>query len=562
MKTVIRIMAVTAVIAVALSLGAVLGDRPSAGGRGRELCFELVDGTVITGRLESNVITIRISSGNVLKVPAAALTELTVGLNDHPKLVQGVETLVKALDSAETRQGALRKLIALGPAVAPIVKRHAAGDVSARHTAVAEILAAYESWSTIHPDAPEALARPLEPRSKVRAGHNTFLGTVTVRQFKIASPYGSAIVKLDELRRIGPAARAARSKRGRWGVELRDKTRVEGTAISGSLQARTRYGTMVVPCGQIQRATIAADGKSIRLQCHNADRIAGTFEPKATISLKTDKGRAEMPTGKIAVVVYSPVALDLGIINGVTMKLVRIEAGTFMMGSKLPAEEVAKRFGTPVKFAKNEHPRHRITLSKPFYMGVTEVTQAQWKAVMNTQPWKRYQEAGDSYPASHISWDAARACCMALSKKTGRTVRLPTEAEWEYACRAGTTTVYSFGDDSSKLGDYAWYRGNAYDKGEKYAHRVGVKKPNAWGLYDMHGNMWEWCADRYADSYTNANARDPKGPAAGGGRVLRGGAWLYKLGFCRAARRDWEHPHMGLSYRGFRVVVESGLGVN
>ena len=99
-------------------------------------------------------------------------------------------------------------------------------------------------------------------------------------------------------------------------------------------------------------------------------------------------------------------------------------------------------------------------------------------------------------------------------KTTGWTYDLPTEAEWEYACRAGTTTAYSFGDDASKLGQYAWYDGNAASNGKKYAQPVGVKKPNAWGLYDMHGNVWEWCSDWWYESYATKDTRDPKGPAA------------------------------------------------
>ena len=245
-------------------------------------------------------------------------------------------------------------------------------------------------------------------------------------------------------------------------------------------------------------------------------------------------------------------ALDLG--NGVTMKLVRIEAGRFTMGS--PDSEKDR--------SKDEGPQRQVTITAPFYMGATEVTQAQWKAVMNTQPWegKTYAKAGADHAASYISWDDATAFCTALSKKAGRTVRLPTEVEWEYACRAGTTTAYSFGDDASKLGDYAWYDENADKTDEKYAHPVGRKKPNAWGLYDMHGNVWEWCADWYADSYANADARDPKGPATGMARVLRGGSWYYIPQSCRAANRDWSTPDDRSNHYGFRVVVPCGPGVD
>ncbi len=259
-----------------------------------------------------------------------------------------------------------------------------------------------------------------------------------------------------------------------------------------------------------------------------------------------------------ALISFDKKTLEFRFGNGVTMKLVRIEAGTFMMGSKLLAEETARRFDSKVNYYGDEHPQHQVTLTKPFYIGVTEVTQAQWRAVMDSQPWggKKYARAGADHAASYITWDDAAAFCRMLSKKTGLTVRLPTAAEWEYACRAGTTTIYGFGDDLSKLGDYAWYDDNTREKSDEYAHAVGVKKPNAWGLYDMHGNVWEWCADWYAGSYANAGAHDPKGPATGWERVLRGGSWFFDSDGCRAANCARLSPDWGNVSGGFRVVVQ------
>jgi WD40 repeat protein len=310
MRTVSRIIIVTVVIAVALSLGEVLAAGPPV--VGRELCFELVDGTVITGRIKAGAITIRISSGNVLKIPVAALTELTVGLNDRTELVQRVEALVKALDSAKTRQGAQRELIALGPTVAPIIEPHAAGDASPRRAAVAEVLRIYKTWSADHPEAPRAMARPFELRSKLRAGENTFIGTIAADKFRITSPYGPVTVKLDDVYRIHPGFQATSNKRGRWDVELRDKSRLKGMMISQSLRLRTRYGTMVVPFGHIQTTVFAADGKSVCVRCWDSDRIVGTLGTlgtSATMSLKTDKGRVDLSAGKIAVAVYGPLTL-------------------------------------------------------------------------------------------------------------------------------------------------------------------------------------------------------------------------------------------------------------
>jgi formylglycine-generating enzyme required for sulfatase activity len=161
-------------------------------------------------------------------------------------------------------------------------------------------------------------------------------------------------------------------------------------------------------------------------------------------------------------------------------------------------------------------------------------------------------------PADGISWDEAGEFCKMLSQKARKTVRLPTEAEWEYACRAGTKTAYSFGNDAGKLGDYAWFDRNS----DKKTHAVGQKKPNPWGLYDMHGNVWEWCSDWYADSYLPAGQAgakgktvDPHGPDSGKERVQRGGAWTHNPKGCRSANRDRNDPTRRAQDMGFRVVV-------
>ncbi len=145
--------------------------------------------------------------------------------------------------------------------------------------------------------------------------------------------------------------------------------------------------------------------------------------------------------------------------------------------------------------------------------------------------------------------------CKKLSTKGTGKYRLPTEAEWEYACRAGTTTAYSFGEESSSLGTYAWYRDNAYNIGEQYAHEKGQKLPNGWELYDMHGNVTEWCQDWYeSDYYENSPASDPSGPSNGSDRVLRGGSWGTDLVGCRSAFRNSRSPGSRNPLFGFRVI--------
>jgi formylglycine-generating enzyme required for sulfatase activity len=216
-------------------------------------------------------------------------------------------------------------------------------------------------------------------------------------------------------------------------------------------------------------------------------------------------GEAESNPATVSITVQSDDMLTLDLGGGVTLELVRIPAGTFQMGDLS---------GTGWS---NEQPVHDVTISQPFYLGKYEVTQAQWEAVMGPTS---FYFTGDDRPAEFISWDDSQSFCQQVSALTARAARMPTEAEWEYACRAGTATDYSFGDDSSELGLYAWYSGNSTNQ----THDVGGKLPNAWGLYDMHGNVWEMCQD-WLDSYDSPAIVDPTGPASGTQRVIRGGSY-------------------------------------
>jgi len=227
--------------------------------------------------------------------------------------------------------------------------------------------------------------------------------------------------------------------------------------------------------------------------------------------------------------------------NSLGMKLVPFKAGTFLMGdAKIP-----------------------VTLSRDFSVGQTEVTQGQWKQVMGTEPWKgeTLVKEGANYPATYVSWEDSMEFCRKLTEQERRASRLssdqlytlPTEAQWEYACRAGTKTEFSFGDDESKLGDYAWWAGNT--QSEPYAHEVGLKKPNPAGLYDIHGNVWEWCMDWHHENL--AGGRDPVGPTTGSFRVRRGGSWIVAPVSCRSANRYWDSPEFRFISLGFRVVLQS-----
>ena len=233
-----------------------------------------------------------------------------------------------------------------------------------------------------------------------------------------------------------------------------------------------------------------------------------------------------------------------------TTKLIlrRIEAGSFIMGGG------------------SSDGSRRVTLTKPFYMGVFEVTQKQWELVMGSWPGSSPSSSygcGDAYPAYNVSYDDIRGSSSGarwpasssvdassfldrLRAKTGLDFDLPTEAQWEYACRAGTAATYYWGDAMD--GAYAWYSSNSGSK----THPVGTREPNAWGLYDMSGNVWEWCRDWYG---TLAYGTEPNGSASGSYRVLRGGSWNINSVFCASSYRNGDDPSCRYDVYGFRLVM-------
>ncbi len=223
----------------------------------------------------------------------------------------------------------------------------------------------------------------------------------------------------------------------------------------------------------------------------------------------------------------------------VEMAFVKIPAGTFEMGS--PSGEKG--------CDKDESPVHTVRISKPFYLGIYEVTQEQWEAVMGTNPAEYILRPKN--PVEKVSWDTCQVFVEKMNALGQGTFRLPTEAEWEYACRAGTKTRFYWGDDpdASAIRDYAW---SAQD-GIHWPGTVGSKKPNAWGLYDMSGNLWEWCLDRYA-AYPSRPQTDPRGPAKGNARVSRGGCWRYEAEYCRSADRYYAMDNVPSYLIGCRLL--------
>jgi len=265
--------------------------------------------------------------------------------------------------------------------------------------------------------------------------------------------------------------------------------------------------------------------------------------------------------------------LAVEVAPSIAMKMVLIPSATYMAGD--PRQDW--------RYGGNTDPAHQVTITRPFYMGIYHVTQAQWKAVCGTMlvqqrdkgdpSWPLVGEGAD-YPMYYVSWDEADGFAKRVSQFAGMTVRLPTEAEWELACRSGTATPFFFGEKEAGLADYAWFRDNSDGK----VQPVGKKKPNPWGLYDISGSVLQWCSDWYAgwdkDAYLppadgrgargDASARgrvgtpltDPEGPESGMFRSLRGGSWETEAHFCCSFARSRRAPTTRTSYIGFRVIME------
>ncbi|MEX1325518.1 MAG: SUMF1/EgtB/PvdO family nonheme iron enzyme [Desulfobacterales bacterium] len=234
--------------------------------------------------------------------------------------------------------------------------------------------------------------------------------------------------------------------------------------------------------------------------------------------------------------------------NIIGMEFFFIQAGSFTMGSSTGNDD--------------ERPPHKVKISKSFYLQTTQVTQGQWQKAMEGNP-SNFKDRGAYCPVEQVSWDMTQGFIKKLNKMEGSSkYRLPTEAEWEYACRAGTTTEFSFGDYAGQLGEYAWFNGNSGKWLNKKTHRVGTKKPNPWGLYDMHGNVWEWVEDDWHDTYEGAPADGSAwvdNPRSAN-RVIRGGGWGYGARLCRSAVRHGYSPGGRGRGIGFRLASSVALG--
>ena len=341
-----------------------------------------------------------------------------------------------------------------------------------------------------------------------------------------------------------------------------------GEAQPDKLKIKTDYGQ--IPVGFNEMKSVQMQGGAnvtAVIKKNNGDVMRGTLETEE-LTVKMDAGvtvegiykdkfsKIHIGDGQAqALVKFGMAQPQLGesdgsafvpaisgdvITNSIGMKFKKIPAGSFMMGS--PEDEKGRD--------DDEGPRHKVIISRPFYIGVYEVTQKQYEKVMGKNP-SEYK--GSYRPVEEVSWNDAKKFCEKLSEMEGnRTYRLPTEAEWEYACRAGTKTAYYWGDEMD--GEYCWY-----DENSNNTDPVGTRKPNKWGLYDMSGNVWEWCEDWYSNSeYPSFERRDPKGPSSGSRRVNRGGGWRTSPGNCRSANRSNLTPRNTPGALGFRVCLQSG----
>jgi formylglycine-generating enzyme required for sulfatase activity len=259
----------------------------------------------------------------------------------------------------------------------------------------------------------------------------------------------------------------------------------------------------------------------------------------------TSLSHAKARSSVVELLPQSQPSLALTTTNKIGMRFILVSPGQFQMGS--PLSEQGRK--------THEGPQRRVRLSKPYYLGKYEVTQREWIQLMGSNP-SRFKACGLDCPVDSVSWDDAQSFIKKLNTMEGGSFyALPSEAQWEYAARAGSHQAFGFGSQGKALGDYGWY-----DSNSEGTAKVGQKKPNAWGLHDMHGNVYEWVQNRYQPSYyTRAASQDPLGPSQGSKRVLRGGCWYSDPANSRSAARAFKSPQDKNGYQGFRIIKKAQI---
>jgi formylglycine-generating enzyme required for sulfatase activity len=333
------------------------------------------------------------------------------------------------------------------------------------------------------------------------------------------------------------------SIRSRWVIEEAEEglTREILTPVLVD-DVRPPFGFRQMQAANLVNWTGDANNFELKMLLLAIEAIIGPPEP----AIITAKAESKSDLEAIRSQKKEPTLSVEGFTNSIRMEFVLIPAGTFTMGS-------SPGFGDD-----DERPSHIVRISRPFYLQKTEVTQGQWKKVIGDNP-SSFSVCEDDCPVEQVSWDDAQKFIKKLNKAEGANeYRLPTEAEWEYACRAGTTTDFSSGDDPGKLVDYAWYKSNS----TRRTHSVGQKEPNAWALHDMHGNVWEWVEDDWHSTYNEAPTDGsawidkPRGSA----RIIRGGCWFDEAQNCRSAIRECNRPDFRNLLVGFRLSRSLSVG--
>ena len=309
---------------------------------------------------------------------------------------------------------------------------------------------------------------------------------------------------------------------------------------------------MVKGMNGVARTTLPVGQHSFVVACDGYESEEGTVKLKASapsnlqITLTKEAPAIQQSPVSQPIVAQQPVAqtpvtnsdnISIPVKNGISIDMVRVEAGTFTMGATQEMEDPWD----------DEKPAHQVTLTNDYYIGKYEVTQALWQAVMGNNP---SGFKGDNLPVENVSWDDCQEFISKLNRITGKTFRLPTEAEWEYAARGGKKSRGYQYSGSNNLFDVAWYKDNSGSK----THAVGSKQANELGIYDMTGNVWEWCQDCFG-TYSSSLQVNPTGATSGSSRVLRGGCWLNAVRNCRSSYRISLTPDFRIYYLGLRLIL-------
>ena len=360
------------------------------------------------------------------------------------------------------------------------------------------------------------------------------LGVAVTEQQEVTQRVSQVVQQVDAAyQSIGEAQDSLDRLQQRMEEQLAELHKQLEPAIAGQ-QAETRR------LGQLEDQVFIA----ITRQQATAERLTELAEQVEAVTQELRAARAELDAAHedIAALAAAPPAAAVADAeppqtwaNTLDMAFVLIPAGAFEMGS--------------AHGDADEQPVRSMTIAQPFYIGQFEVTQAQWFTVMESDPSQFTDDP--SRPVEGVSWNDVQAFITKLNAtEPGTTYRLPTEAEWEYAARAGSAAAYAFGDDAAQLDAYAWYIDNA----DNTTHPVGGKQPNAWGVHGMHGGVWEWVQNRYGPYPSSEAADESAGPPPGNRRVIRGGSWLSPAEDCRAASRSHAHPAFRGAHVGFRLV--------